>query len=173
MNTFNVPPVAQTHENLVRQFYLPFNTGDVSVYNNILAPNWIDDPLTPGQQPGPDGFKAKITLFRQAIPDYHVTNDEILVAGNMVAVHSTVRGTHQNTFFGLPPTGRVLTMRTCDFHRIEQGVIVYTWHLEDFFGLLSQLGVIPPLAALPGHYKEKGHYREHAVSKHLPVVISI
>lgn len=142
---------AQANEELVRQFYLPFNTGDVSIYDHILAPNWIDDPLSPGQQPGPDGFKAKILEFRQAIPDYHVTNDEILVAGNTVAVHSTVHGTHQKTFFGVPPTGRTITMRTCDFHRIEQGVIVYTWHLEDFFGLLRQLGALPPLGTQPDH----------------------
>jgi steroid delta-isomerase-like uncharacterized protein len=151
MNTFNVSPTAQEYEDLVRQFYVPFNTGDVSIYDRILAPDWIDDPLAPGQQAGPDGFKAKIIEFRQTIPDYHVTNDEILVAGNTVAVHSTVRGTHQNTFFGVPPTSRAITMRTCDFHHIEQGVIVYTWHLEDFFGLLRQLGALPSFGAQPGH----------------------
>ena len=147
MNTGIVSPTTQEYEDLVRQFYVPFNTGDVSIYDRILAPGWIDDPLSPGQQPGPDGFKAKILEFRHIIPDYHVTNDEILVAGNTVAVHSTVRGTHQNTFFGVPPTGRTITMRTCDFHRIEQGVIVYTWHLEDLFGLLRQLGALPPFGA--------------------------
>jgi steroid delta-isomerase-like uncharacterized protein len=148
MDTPDATPTTSTTEaiaDLVRQFYIPFNTGDISIYDRILAADWIDDPLAPGQQPGPAGIKAQIALFRQTIPDYHVTNDEILVAGDKVAVHSTVRGTHQNTFFGVPPTGRTIVMRTCDFHRIEHGVIVETWHLEDFFSLLRQLG------ALPGH----------------------
>jgi steroid delta-isomerase-like uncharacterized protein len=151
MNTFNVSSTTQKYEDLVRQFYVPFNTGNVSIYDRILASDWIDDPLAPGQQAGPDGFKAKIIEFRQTIPDYRVTNDEILVAGNTVAVHSTVHGTHQNTFFGVPPTGRPITMRTCDFHHIEQGIIVYTWHLEDFFGLLSQLGALPSTRTQSGH----------------------
>jgi steroid delta-isomerase-like uncharacterized protein len=128
---------------LVRQFYVPFNTGDLSIYDRILNLNWVDDPLAPGQLPGPAGIKALVSQFRQAVPDYHVTNDEILVAGNRVAVHSTVRGTHRNPYFGVPPTGREFAMRTCDFHRIEHGLIVSTWHLEDFFDLLRQFGALP------------------------------
>jgi predicted ester cyclase len=134
---------AQANEELVRQFYIPFNTGDVSIYDRILAPNWIDDPLSPGQQPGPDGFKAKIIEFRQTIPGYQVTNDEILVAGNKVAVHSTVRSTLRKPTSGTSPSDRPFEMRTCDFHHIEHGRIVSTWHLEDFYGLFQYLGAIP------------------------------
>lgn len=46
-----------------------------------------------------------------------------------------------------PPTGRAIAMRTCDFHRIENGVIVETWHLEDFLSLLRQLGAFPGVAS--------------------------
>jgi ketosteroid isomerase-like protein len=139
MNTSDISPAAQDYEDLVRQFYVPFNTGDVSIYDRILASNWIDDPLSPGQQQGPDGFKAKVTEFRQNIPGYHVTNDEFLVAGNKAAVHSTVRSTLRGAKSSDPP----FEMRTCDFHHIEDGKIVYTWHLEDFYGLFQYLGVIP------------------------------
>ena len=146
MDTPNTTPTtstAQANEELVRQFYLPFNTGDVSIYDRILAPGWIDDPLSPGQQQGPDGFKAKVLEFRQNIHGYHVTNDEILVAGNKVAVHSTVRSTLRKSTSGTSPTDRPFEMRTCDFHHIENGKIVYTWHLEDFYGLFQYLGAIP------------------------------
>ena len=144
-NTTNTSTM-QGNADLIRQFYVPFNTGDMNIYDRILAPNWIDDPLAPGQSAGPTGMKALVTQFRQAIPDYHVVNDEILVAGDKVAVHSTVYGTHQNIFLGIPPTGRTIAMRTCDFHRIENGVIVETWHLEDFLSLLRQLGAFPNVA---------------------------
>lgn len=139
MNTSHVSPTAQDYEDLVRQFYVPFNTGDVSIYDRILARDWIDDPLSPGQQQGPDGFKAQVTEFRQNIPGYHVTNDEILVAGNKVAVHSTVL----SSLPGVKPSDRPFEMRTCDFHHIEDGKIVYTWHLEDFYGFFQYLGTIP------------------------------
>lgn len=138
MNTSNTS-TAQANEELVRQFYLPFNTGDVSIYDHILAPDWVDDPLSPGQQPGVEGFKAKVLEFRQNIPGYHVTNEEVLVAGNKVAVHSTVQSDLRPAHPGTPP----FTMRTCDFHHIENGKIVYTWHLEDFYGLFQYIGRIP------------------------------
>lgn len=139
MNTSDSSPTARDYEDLVRQFYVPFNTGDVSIYDRILASNWIDDPLSPGQQQGPEGFKAKVTEFRQNIPGYHVINQEILVAGNKVAVRSIV----SSNLRPAKPTGAPFVMRTCDFHHIEDGKIVYTWHLEDFYGLFQYLGTIP------------------------------
>jgi len=146
MGTSELTPntsTTQTPEELVRQFYVPFNTGDVSIYDSILDPNWIDDPLSPGQQPGPEGFRAKIIGLRQSIPGYYVSNDEILVAGNKVAVHSTVRSDLRSNAAGAASTDRPFEMRTCDFHHIQNGKIVYTWHLEDFYGLFQYLGTLP------------------------------
>ena len=144
MTTTTAAPSSDwAHETLVRQFYVPFNTGEVGLYDAILAPDWVDDPLAPGQRSGPGGLKDFVAQFRSAVPDYHVINDEILVAGDRVAVHSTVRGTHRGAFFGVPATGRPVTLRTCDFHRIAGGVIVATWHLEDFFAFLQQVGALP------------------------------
>jgi len=144
MTTTTAAPSSDwAHEALVRQFYVPFNTGEVGLYDAILAPDWVDDPLAPGQRSGPGGLKDLVAQFRSAVPDYHVINDEILVAGDRVAVHSTVRGTHRGAFFGVPATGRPVTLRTCDFHRIAGGVIVATWHLEDFFAFLQQVGALP------------------------------
>ncbi len=127
---------------------VPFNPGEAGLYDAILAPDWVDDPLAPGQRSGPGGLKDLVAPFRAAVPDDHVINDEILVAGDRVAgdrvaVHSTVRGTHRGAFFGVPATGRPVTPRTCDFHRIAGGVIVVTWRLEDRFAFLQQVGALP------------------------------
>ncbi|MFC3586176.1 ester cyclase [Streptantibioticus rubrisoli] len=37
-------------------------------------------------------------------------------------------------FLGVAPTGRRIEMVTVEFHRVEDGRITATWHLEDFFG---------------------------------------
>jgi hypothetical protein len=134
-----------SNEDLVRRFYVPFNTGDVGVYDDILSPDWVDDPLGPDQQQGPKGIKAKVTKFRQTIPGYHVAIDELLVAGDRVAVHSTVTMAMRPAAPGSASSAPPFAMRTCDFHHLANGRIVYTWHLEDFYGLYQHLG------ALPGH----------------------
>ena len=124
---------------VVRAFYEPFRTGDTSTYAAILADDWVDVPLAPGQQQGPAGMGAQIALFRQAMPDYDVTHEDLVVAGDRVAVRNTVSGTHQGAFMGHQPTGRRIEMRTMDLHQVRDGRIVTTWHLEDFAGLAAQL----------------------------------
>lgn len=128
---------------VVRAFYEPFRTGDTSTYEQILASDWVDIPLAPGQQQGPDGMAGQIALFRQAMPDYAVTHEDLIAAGDRVAVRNTVSGTHQGAFLGHQPTGRRIHMRTMDIHQVRDGRIVTTWHLEDFAGLMAQLAADP------------------------------
>ena len=124
---------------VVRAFYDPFRTGDPSVYSEILAEDWIDVPLAPGQEQGRAGMVGQIAAFRQAMPDYDVTHEDLVVGGDRVAVRNTVSGTHHGAFMGHEPTGRHLEMRTMDIHQVRDGRIVVTWHLEDFAGLMAQL----------------------------------
>lgn len=128
-----------TAENIVRAFYEPFRTGDTTAYSEILAEDWIDLPLAPGQEQGPAGMAGQIGMFRHAMPDYNVEHQDIIVQGDKVAVRNTVSGTHQGAFLGHEPTGKHIEMRTMDVHQVRDGKIVTTWHLEDFAGLMGQL----------------------------------
>jgi steroid delta-isomerase-like uncharacterized protein len=134
---------------VVRAFYEPFRTGDTSIYGEILADDWLDIPLAPGQQQGPAGMAAQIALFRHAMPDYDVKHEDLVAGGDRVAVRNTVSGTHQGAFMGHEPTGRRIEMRTMDIHQVRDGKIVTTWHLEDFAGLMAQLNA-PADAPTPG-----------------------
>ncbi len=80
---------------IVRAFYEPFRTGDTTPYGEILAHDWIDIPLAPGQQQGPAGMAAQIAVFRHAMPDYDVKHEDLVVGGDRVAVRNTVSGTHR------------------------------------------------------------------------------
>jgi steroid delta-isomerase-like uncharacterized protein len=136
------PSDARPHSpvsDLVRAFYEPFRTGDTSIYREILADDWVDLPLAPGQEQGPAGMPAQIAAFRRAFPDYDVTNEDLVVADDRVAVRNTVTGTHQGAFMGHAPTGRRIAIRTMDMHQVRGDRIVATWHLEDFAGLIAQL----------------------------------
>ena len=130
---------ATSTTDVVRAFYEPFRTGDTSAYDEILAADWVDIPLAPGQEQGAAGLAAQIAGFRHAMPDYDVTHEDLVVGGDRVAVRNTVSGNHQGAFMGHQPTGRRIEMRTMDIHQVRDGRIVVTWHLEDFAGLLAQL----------------------------------
>ena len=144
-------PIAGDPESIVRAFYEPFNTGDTSIYDTILAEDWADHPLAPGQQPGRAGFAPIVAGFREVFSDLSITNDDVLVAGDKVAVRSTGRGTHQGTLLGIPPTGKQVEFMAIDIHRIENGQIAESWHIEDYLSVIFQLGatITPPAGATP------------------------
>ena len=136
-------------EAAVRQFYQALSTGDGSLLDEILADDWEDIPLPPGTEPGRESFKAQaLTWMRTVFPDFTVTNEDIIVSadGSKVTVRSVSGGTHAGEMLGIPPTGKKAEFRAVDIHQFRDGVIVRTWHLEDFFGLARQLGaqVVPP-----------------------------
>ena len=58
----------------------------------------------------------------------------------------TITGTNTGTFdlFGLPPTGRPVTMTGQEIFRAENGKLAEVWHQEDVPGMLRQLGLEPP-----------------------------
>jgi steroid delta-isomerase-like uncharacterized protein len=144
-------PAPSDNEAIARAFYEPFNTGDTSIYDQILAEDWVDHPTAPGQAPGRAGIDAVVAGFRATFPDLSATNEDVLVAGDKVTVRSTARGTHQGPFLGIPPTGKQVEFMTIDIHRIENGKIVETWHIEDLLSVIFQLGatITPPAPATP------------------------
>lgn len=134
-------PAVRDNEAIARAFYEPFNTGDTAIYEEILAPDWLSQPLAPGQAPGRDGFAPVIAAYRAALPDLRFVNEDVLVAGDKVTVRSTFSGTHQGVLFGIPPTGTRIEVMAIDIHRIAGGRIVESWHVEDWLSAFGQLGI--------------------------------
>ena len=137
------PRDRQGNAAVARRFYQVLNTGDLSLLKGTLAPSWAAHPLNPGQGPGRDGFGPVVQAFRTSFPDLHFTIEDLIVAREKVVVRSTARGTHQGTFLGVPPTGRRVEFRATDIHRFANGLIVDTWHLEDFYSFLVEVKAFP------------------------------
>ena len=59
-------------------------------------------------------------------------------------------GTNTCTFdlFGLPPTGRPVTMTGQEIFLAAGGKLTEVWHQEDAPGMLRQLGLDPPPAIM-------------------------
>lgn len=114
---------------------------DATLAEGVLAPDWEDIPLPPGSGRGPEGYRQTIAHLRGVFPDLTVSLEDVVVSGDRVAVRSVVRGTHSGEILGVPATGRQVEFRAFDFHRLVDGQISRSWHLEGYFELLEQLGV--------------------------------
>ena len=44
---------------------------------------------------------------------------------------------------GIAATGKSYAIRLHEFHTFEGSQIAYTWHMEDWFGFLNQIGAWP------------------------------
>jgi predicted ester cyclase len=120
--------------------------GRVTIADELIAPEFIDHSGPPGfPATGPESFKQLVTAFRSAFPDLAVTIEHLVAEGDKVVVAGTMRGTHQGSLFGIPPTGRAFTMTATDILRIVEGKVVEHWGNEDDLGMMQQLGVIPEL----------------------------
>jgi predicted ester cyclase len=134
-----------TAETTVFRMYEAMNTGDErlidEVASEVLAPDWENSPLAPGASPGADSFRNFVPWLRSVFPDFTITHEDVVACGDRVAVRSISRGTHSGgEFMGIAPTGRQVEYRAYDFHQLEDGRIKHSWHLEDFFTAVQQVG---------------------------------
>ncbi|MGZ3598475.1 MAG: ester cyclase [Ktedonobacterales bacterium] len=122
-----------------------FNKRNVAAIDDFVAADQVDHTLPPNLPANTSGTKQAIDMFVRAFPDLHVTIDDVIAAGDRVAVRFTSHGTQRGAFAGLPATGQEVTVPSYLIARIADGKIVEQWGLDDRLGMLQQLGIIPAL----------------------------
>jgi len=122
-----------------------WNKGDLSLIDELIAPNYIlHDPTRPGLR-GRAGIKESIAMFRTAFPDLHFTIEDQVAEREKIVTRYTVQGTHLGPLMGIPATGKQGIITGIDIYRITDGQIEEAWSNWDTLGLLQRMGVIPPL----------------------------
>jgi predicted ester cyclase len=117
-----------------------WNERDLDALNDLLTPDYrrhtspMAEPLTV------DGQRLRIESMQVAFPDLALELHQTVVEGDLVAFHSTMRGTHLGDFRGLAPTGRAFEVDLIDLMRIRAGRIAEHWGGPDWLDLLIQLG---------------------------------
>jgi steroid delta-isomerase-like uncharacterized protein len=126
-------------------FYAAMSTGDSALLDRALSPDWIDRTLPAGRQPGREGIRQALGVLRTAMPDLVCTVQEMLFDQDKVVARITFSGTHTGNFLSAPATGLPIEFIAFDIHRVNDGQIVESWHLEDNLTLFQQTKLIPSL----------------------------
>jgi steroid delta-isomerase-like uncharacterized protein len=126
----------------VEALYRAFSEHDPDLLDEAVTPDWQDIPLAPHQSPGREGMKPLIRQFIAAFPDIKIVVHEMIGVPGRVAVRAEIRGTHKGEWLGVPATGRGFVLPIHEFHRIDAGRITHTWHMEDWFGWMRQVGAL-------------------------------
>ena len=88
------------------------------------------------------GHERFATAFYAGFPDLAHTIEEVFATDDRIAVRFVLRGTHGGSFFGIPPTNRLVMIAAHVLLHVHDGKITRLQGIFDEAGLLRQLGVL-------------------------------
>jgi serine phosphatase RsbU (regulator of sigma subunit) len=112
---------------LVRRFLEEVSSGNISVIDELLSPDFVDRSLLPGQGPTREDFKRSVAEILDAFSTNSFTIEEQIAEGDTVVTKYTERSVIRGEFGGLPPTGTEEMFEGIYIHRISDDKIIEEW----------------------------------------------
>jgi serine phosphatase RsbU (regulator of sigma subunit)/predicted ester cyclase len=105
----------------------------------MLAPDFVDHNLIPGQRPGREGYLQALTEFHAAYSHTRYVIEKQLAEGEEVVTTFAVSSTHdRGEWMGLVPTGKEFKALHILIHRIVAGKIAEEWSQGSGLAELAQ-----------------------------------
>jgi len=118
--------------------------GNVDVIDDLLAPDFVDHDLLPGQRPDRQGYKQGLSEDHGAFSNLSITIEDQISEGDKVVTRLTWRGTHdRGKIMGKPPTGKRVESRAIFVHRISEGKVKEEWSASDLLERVHELDDAP------------------------------
>lgn len=127
---------------LVETFYFDvWNRGDEEAARRILSSDLEFRGSTGSTKRGVDQFLGYVRLIRGALSGYECVIEDTVVEPPKVFAKMLFRGTHAGPFFGVPPTGNIVTWAGAALFTVAGSRICRVWVLGDVDGLKQQLAL--------------------------------
>ena len=139
------PILAQSPVELLKSFYETVD-GDapLSAIAAAYAEDFIDHDRSPTAPKALSDKEVIVGLFselRSGFSDMtHKLDIVDPVGDNSAMVYWTFSGTHDGTFFAIPPSGKVITLNGVDIMKFKDGKVVEQWHVEELMSMFQQIG---------------------------------
>lgn len=140
--TFTSSAMADNADTVQTFYDLLSNPGSeaaAAAFVAATADNWESIGDCAGENKARDAFLGQVGGFAKLIPDLNWAVQDMHESGEYVTVRSRATGTPMAPFFGVDGEGRSFDIMTIDIHRVEDGKIVSSYHVEDWAGALQQL----------------------------------
>lgn len=139
----------QTEKNkeVIRKLYTEcLNTGNLALLDQIISEDYVTD-YKGRIVHGPEGYAVTVREVLKGFPDIRFSLEGLIAEGNMVTARWKSEGTHKNTFFGFPASGKRVVNRAAAVYELKNGKVVKNHVYPDRLGVLQQIGAIPESAA--------------------------
>jgi len=110
--------------------------GDLDAVEEMLAPDFVDHSLLPGQGSSREGYKRSAIEFYGAFSIADFTIEDQIVQGEKVVTRFSMRFIHRGEILGVPPSGEVGEYSSIKIHRIAGGKIADEWSEGNLLGVL-------------------------------------
>jgi steroid delta-isomerase-like uncharacterized protein len=122
-----------------------WNKGNLDFIDENFSSDFVAHGTFSRQPNNRVGVKSVITTIRNAIPDLHITIEDMLAEGDKVASRWVTKGTHKGGLMGSKPSGNRISVSETAVFRVKDGKVVEGWANRDDLGFLQQIGLIPPV----------------------------
>ena len=128
---------------IVKQFLIDvWNNRDIELARQLVSPEYRVNFYGLPEK----GYEDYLSYFPQQLQtwsDLHVTMEHIFADGDWVSARYSWTGTHSQTAYGVPASGRVIKGGGIGQYRVKDGKVVEAWVCEDMLSILRQMGAIP------------------------------
>jgi len=143
-------------------WFAPGMAKDLEAQNKAVARSFFEDVLDKGKledyskSHAPDfvahaeghlaSLEEDMTAAREqrkAMPDMRVKVSHIVAEGDLVSVYWTASGTNTAAGWGIPATGKSVSVNGMTLFRFERGLIQEEWSVFNMYSIMKQLGLLP------------------------------
>lgn len=136
----------EQNKKTMQKFLQFINTCDRKIAEEIIDDEHVvfRAPTSPEPMRGIDAYMGVIQMMRSGLPDVQWKIEEMIAEDNKVMCRFTLTGTHSQTFFGVPATGKKVAVAAMNIYEFnDEGKIIREEGLPDIFSMLGQLGALP------------------------------
>ena len=111
----------------VRELLAAFAANDPAVMDGLLAPGFTAHGLPPELGAGADALRGCMAAMHAGLQDCSNRVEDLIAEGDRVALRYTTRGRHGGELFGVPASGRTVTMTGIEIYRLVGDRVVEYW----------------------------------------------
>lgn len=138
------PASVERNKALCRRWIEVFNQRDDEAEAAVRTPDYVAHAPA-SLEPAPldsEAWTQFLAGFVEGFPDLHLTVEDTVGDGDLVAQRIHFEGTHAGQFQGLPPTQTKVSFDGLELNRLVDGKVAEHWFQLDALTLLQQLGLI-------------------------------
>ena len=123
-----------------------WNQHSVAAMDKYYTPDYAHHDVSGPDVRTLDDYKQWATGLLSGLSNFHVAIDDLIAEPGKAVKRWTASGLHDNTFAGIPATGKEVQFSGVSIYRLTNDRIAESWYIYDMLGLLQQLGVVPTAA---------------------------